>query len=220
MSTTDTTTMVPVSFGDSPQTTADRLERYAMLDALERLCKAEKDRIRDDLEDDADVTEAATGGAFNVKVPKVGQVYRTAPEPKAIVDDEDKLLTWLDQEAPDLVAEKDRLRVLDEKAAVDLVRGARAGTYTKKELVALIGKALDVTTERSVPTDTIFDALESYGLARPTRDATYITEHGEVVPGTGVKQAPRRLTVRITEKDLFDDELRAAIPALSARSEA
>lgn len=215
-------TPVPVTFGDTPENTADRLVRYAQLDALERLCKQERQRIRAEIEDEADTIESATGGAFNVKVPKVGQVYRTAPEPKPVVTDEAELLDWLDQEAPDLVSERDQLRVLDQQKAINLVHAVRkhSSSATKKEIVESILSAFDVTTERSVPTDTIFEALESYGLARPTRDADYITEDGEIVPGTGVKQAERRLTIRVTEKDLFDAELRAAIPALSERNDA
>ncbi len=214
--------ITPLFAGGGQQTTAQRLDRFARLQALSSLCKGEMDRIREELELEADTIESVTGGAYNVKVPSTGQVYRTAPEPSVYVRDEDELLDWLDDVAPDLVVEHEKLVVKDEQLAVNLIGHLSHDSAPEpdwKRVRLDMQRCFRIDTVRSVDGDSIFDALEHYGLAK-VHAGVAITEDGEVVPGTETRQGRRQLTVRITDKDRFIDELTSMLPALAERSEA
>ena len=102
-----------------PATVAEALERCVRIDTITEWLGDLRSSVRDGyLAPQADAVEQATGGAFNVPVKGLGQVYRTDPQPKPYVADAEALARWWVADVmgddPDRDAEQQVVRFGDE----------------------------------------------------------------------------------------------------------
>lgn len=81
-----------------PANTAEAVEAIAHATALVGWVKDLESEHRAYLDGQADLVEAATGGAFNVPVSGVGRVQRTDPDPTVRITDPAAYVAWLDSE--------------------------------------------------------------------------------------------------------------------------
>lgn len=235
------TDQLPALLGPAPETTRDRLDRIARCQAVAALVKGEEDRVRADLEADADTIEAATGGAYNVPMKGLGRVYRTDPQPKPYVADREAVERWMREEEPDLVGYRDAVEVVDhpglleaiaelDALARDHVRdndgnpaGQPAGplplSHATTDAARLLRRSLRVVRTPLLPADPVQalldlrDAEEHRYVLTP--DGVVHVPTGVLVPGIETRTAARQLTVKVEPdaKRRYVAELRALLGA-------
>lgn len=195
---------------DGKLTARDLLDLHVDLDAVRDAIDDVRDRVRAELEVDADRVETATGGAYNVPVKGLGRIYRTDPEAKPYVDDVDAFAAWLvDHDRDDLVDKRRTVEVRDHETAAnalaaigdDLTGELDTPEPALRHALEALVEVLRVEEEAVVAGDAL-ERLIEHG-EEPALAAVIvgdewrvIAETGELVDGVSVRIADRRLTVK------------------------
>lgn len=190
---------------ESGTSTADIARVAATWQALAKMAAERYRDVRNDTLGSSLRAVARSQGVKGVtlKVPGMGKVTLTAPDPTATVADHDAFAEWVDGFGDnDLVEWRWHVAVVDHDVA------AHADNFDD------LRSALRIEEVAYVSTGAI-DALCNNGIVKVTDNAVVHVATGEVVPGTSVDTAAAqvRITVDRDVRDAVYARLRAALPA-------
>lgn len=153
---------------------------------------------------------------LTIKVPELGKVTRTAPEPRPRIEDDDALASWLDDlpERPVEVEWRDRVVVVDHAAAAAIIRKAGTDVEDDGELLDLRDRLLRIErTAYLPPVADVVAALVDAGLVAVTDTRVVELATGVPVPGFTVDRAAPPQT-RITVDAAVKREVAARFDAV------